>query len=309
MNQHPFHGLVAAPFTPFTAAGAVAYERIPAYARYLRDQGIHCAFICGTTGEGASLSSAERRKTAETWQEHRPDDLRLIVHVGHSSLTEARELAAHADSLGVAAISAAAPSFFKPGSAADLVASCQEIAAAAPNTPFYYYHIPSMTGVSIPCLDFLKLAHDRIPTLRGIKFTYEDLMDYLACLEFADGRYDIVFGRDESLAAAHAIGARGAIGSTYNYLAPIFTRLLEAADRKDLDAARHLQREANDIIAVMARHGGLPAAKAIMKLIGLDLGPVRLPLSQPPAEALDALARDLAQTRLFAYQQTALAKP
>ncbi len=293
MSSPPFHGLTAAPFTPFKTDGSVDYEKIPAYAKHLADTGVTGAFVNGTTGEGPSLTSGERKKIAETWMASAPESLRIIVHVGHASVEESRDLAAHAESIQPAAIAAFAPFFFKPGNAESLVQSIAHIAAAAPATPFYYYQIPSMTGVSIPCFGFLTTAADRIPTLRGIKYTHEDLMDYLACLNFRDGKYDVVFGRDESLAAALAIGAKGAIGSTYNYLAPIFTRLIAAHQSGDTAAALVHQSEANDIIRIMIQHGGLPAAKAIMSLTGQDLGSVRLPLTTLDSTKTEALAKAL----------------
>ncbi len=292
MTTQPFHGLTAAPFTPFKTDGSVDYDKIPSYAKHLYDTGITGAFVNGTTGEGPSLTSVERKKLAEKWMASAPENLRIIIHVGHASVEEARDLAAHAETLKPAAIAAFAPFFFKPASAEALVRTIAHIADAAPATPFYYYQIPSMTGVSISCFDFLTTAADRIPTLRGIKYTHEDLMDYLACLNFHDGKYDVVFGRDESLAAALAIGAKGAIGSTYNYLAPIFIKLLAAHESGDA-AALACQSEANDIIQLMIHQGGLPAAKAIMSLIGHDLGPVRLPLTSLDSAKTAALAKAL----------------
>ena len=293
MISKPFHGLIAAPFTPFKSNGSVDYEKIPTYAQHLAESGVTGAFVNGTTGEGPSLTSAERKKIAEKWMESAPENLRIIIHVGHASVEESRDLAAHAESLKPAAIAAFAPFFFKPGNAESLVQTIASIASAAPETPFYYYQIPSMTGVSIPCIDFLTTAADRIPTLRGIKYTHEDLMDYLACLEFADEKYDVVFGRDESLAAALAIGAKGAIGSTYNYLAPIFTKLIAAHQAGNTAAALAHQSEANEIIRIMIQHGGLPAAKTIMSLTGHDLGPVRLPLLPLDTAKTTALATAL----------------
>lgn len=111
---------------------------------------------------------------------------------------------------------------------------CAGIAVAAPKLPLYYNQIPTMTGVSLPCADFLAAARDRIPNLAGVKFTYENLMDYLACVEFPEGRYDACFGRDEILLAGLSLGAAGAIGSTHNYAAPIYLRLMEAFHRGDL---------------------------------------------------------------------------
>lgn len=293
MTTPPLHGLITATFTPMNNDGSLALDRIPAYAEFLGKNGIAGAFVNGTTGEGSSLTTTERKTVAEAWVAAAPPELRVLIHVGHNSLEEARELAAHAQQIGASGFAALAPSFFKPGSVESLVATCEHIASAAPALPFYYYHIPSMTGVSIPCLDFLKAAKDRIPNLRGIKFTFENLMDYLACLGFEDGRFDIVFGRDEALVPALAIGAKGAIGSTYNFLAPQFQDAIAAFRAGDLPAATAHQSGINEVIDVMIRHGGLPAGKAMMSLLGQDLGPVRLPLKSVSGTAMDQLRTDL----------------
>jgi N-acetylneuraminate lyase len=118
-------------------------------------------------------------------------------------------------------------------------------------------------------------------------------MDYLACLRFENGRYDVVFGRDEALVSALAIGAKGAIGSTYNFLAPQFQVALAAFRAGDLDASAAEQAKINEIIQIMIGNGGLPAGKAMMRLVGLDLGPVRLPLKQLDEGAMEVLGQEL----------------
>jgi len=146
----------------------------------------------------------------------------------------------------------------------------------------------------LSCVAFLEAAGPRIANLAGIKFTHENLMEYLACLRFDDGRYDILFGRDEALAAALAIGAKGAIGSTYNYIAPVFRELMAAFEAGNLELAATRQAEANRIIDVMIRLGGQPAGKAIMRLSGIECGPCRTPLSTLSAGAKERLAQELA---------------
>src|SRR5438270_10808922 len=149
-----FRGLVAAPFTPFTPDRALNLAAIPDYARLLRRNGVGAAFVCGTTGEGLSLNQTERMQVAEAWMKCADAKLRVIVHVGHNCLGEAQELARHAASIGAAAIGAIAPCFFKPRNHGELVAWCAAIAAAAPNVPFYYYNIASLTGVALPVASF-----------------------------------------------------------------------------------------------------------------------------------------------------------
>ncbi|HYG74011.1 MAG TPA: dihydrodipicolinate synthase family protein [Planctomycetota bacterium] len=296
------NGLVAAPFTPLQRDGSLNLGQIEQYSAMLVANGVSGAFICGTTGEGASLTTAERMQVAERWVSAAPRELKVIVHVGHASLADCRTLAQHAEKNRAHAVGCLAPYFFKPASIDDLVSFCAEVAAAAPAVPFYYYHMPSITGVSFSMADFLAAAENRIPTLAGIKFTYENLMDYERCVSFSGGRYDILFGRDEMLLAGLATGCRGAIGSSYNYAAPLYQRLMAAFSAGDLDAARREQGRANEMIAVMIRHGGLQAAKAIMGLIGLDCGPVRLPLRSLNAEQISALRADLEKCGFFEYR-------
>lgn len=292
MFPAPFTGLVAAPFTPFHADGSLNRAAIPAYARFLKQRGVSAAFVCGTTGEGASLSVNEREQVAEAWL--RAGELPVIVHVGHTAPPDARRLSAHAEKHGAAAFSALAPFFFKPRNPAELADWCAAVASAAPSLPFYYYHIPSMTGVSLPVIDFLRLAANRIPNLAGVKYTHEDLADYAACLRHDDGRLDILFGRDELLLEGTDAGARGAVGSTYNYASPLYARLLSALQAGDRAQARALQDQSIAMIAACNSIGvtHLAASKALMPWLGIDCGPVRLPLVQPaPAQLAELRAK------------------
>jgi N-acetylneuraminate lyase len=297
----PLRGLIAAPFTPFHSDGSLALEVVPQLAALLAGNGVSGAFVCGTTGEGYSLTMDERKQVAAAWRRATPARLKLIVHVGHSSAGESRTLARHAAEIGADAISTIAPSFFKPRGVDELVAWCRDVAAAAPGLPFYYYHIPSMTGVNIPVGEFLREAEGKIPNLAGIKFTYEDLEDYTAACAFGGGRYTILFGRDEILLRGLQLGAPGAVGSTYNYAAPLYRRVMQAFAAGDLPLAQREQAKAQGFIDVMNAAGGLPAGKVIMKLIGVDCGPVRLPLRNLTPMQEQQLRADLDATGFFEF--------
>jgi N-acetylneuraminate lyase len=298
-----FRGLVAAPFTPFHADRSLNLDVIPAYARFLRDNGVGAAFVCGTTGEGLSLTLEERLRIAERWVACADDRLRVIVHVGHTCLTDARTLTAHAAKIGASAVSALTPCFFKPRNNAEVVNWCEAVASAAPALPFYYYNIPSMTGIDYPVVDFLAQAQDRIPSLAGVKYTHENLPDYKACVAFAQGRYDILFGRDELLLEGTDAGALGAVGSTYNYAAPLYLRLLAARAAGQATEARALQDTAIKMIAICNGIGvtHLAASKALMAMLGVDCGPVRLPLAQPDATQLATLRTRLNEIGFFDF--------
>lgn len=301
MTPHCLSGLVAAPFTPFARNGELALETIPKLARLLEKNRIAAAFVCGTTGEGVSLTMDERRHVAASWRQALAGDVRLIIHVGCSSLGESRELARHAQEIGADAIASIAPSFFKPASPDALIAWCAEVAAAAPNLPFYYYHMPAMTGVRIPAADFLAGVNGQIPSLAGIKFTDEDLIDFARTSALGAGRHTVLFGRDEILLSGLERGAPGAVGSTYNYAAPLFHRIIDAHAAGNLDEARKHQQRARQFIDILNEFGGLPAGKAIMKLIGVDCGPVRLPLTSLDGEKEKELRRRLQDIGFFDY--------
>jgi N-acetylneuraminate lyase len=152
------------------------------------------------------------------------------------------------------------------------------VAAEVPETHVYFYHIPSFTGVDFPMTALLEYAAAVIPNFAGIKYTHYDLMDFHKCLVFDGGRYDIFWGRDETLLSALVLGAKGAVGSTYNYAAPLYRKIISFCTKGDIEQARRLQLKAVDMVSVLGRYGGLGAGKAFMKYAGIDCGKFRIPV-------------------------------
>ncbi|NPE46300.1 dihydrodipicolinate synthase family protein [Sphingobacterium prati] len=278
-KKHKIKGLIAAAFANYDPTGNIDLDAIPAMTEHLVSQGLRGIFICGTNGEGPSLSTAERMAVAERYIKAIDGRILSFVHVGHSSIAEAKRLAAHAESIGADYISAVSAFYFKPSSVENLVDAMAAIAAAAPHTPFYYYHIPAVTGLQIDMLRFLALAEEKIPTFQGVKYTAATLHEYQACLQYKEGKYDILFGYDELLLPALAVGATGAIGSTYNYAAPLYLEVIRRFNAGDHEGARNLHFEAVQMVQLLVKYGPIPVQRAIMKKIGLDLGQPRLPLT------------------------------
>ena len=271
-------GLVAPVFTPMRADGSLNLDRVEAQAEHLNSQGVVGVFVAGTTGEGMSLAVAERRQLAERWCAVAGKQLPVIVHVGQNSIPEARDLAAHAEKTGAAAIAAVPPSYHRPNTVQDVVACCGDIAAAAPGLPFYYYHIPVYTGVKVNVTEMMACALPRVPTLAGLKFSDGDLVDFGRCVDIYGERFDLFFGVDELLLPALSVGATAAIGTTYNFSAPVYLDMIDAFNRGDMKRARLCHKQARDLVLFMQRLGGLPAMKAAMRRLGVDCGPCRLPL-------------------------------
>lgn len=272
------HGLIAATFAVALPDGSIDLEGIPSLVDKLVDDGLKGVFICGTNGEGPNLTVEERTAVAEAYMASVKGRLSVFVHVGHTSIAESRKLARHAENIGADAISAVAAFYFKPANVVNLVDSMAQIAAAAPNTPFYYYHIPALTGVGMDMLEFLRLGEERIPNLAGIKYTASTIHEYQACLNYKGGKFDVLYGYDELLLPALAVGARGAVGSTYNFAAPLYLRVMELFRNGELHEAQRLQLLLVNMIREMVKFSPIPAQKAIMEMIGFDLGPSRLPL-------------------------------
>lgn len=289
----PIVGLVPAVLTPFTPSGDLNLGAIESQAELLVGDGVSGVFVGGTTGEFSSLMLDERLALTTRWAEVlKGTAVRLVVHVGANCLAESRALVAHAQSHGAASVAMVSPSYFKPRSAEVLIECCREVAAAAPDTPFYFYDIPMLTGVTFPVADWIEEAAARIPTLVGAKFTNPDLMTYQRLLRAGGGRFDVLFGMDEQLLAAVALGGRGAVGSGYNFAAPHFHRLLVAVGKGDFGTARGLQFTAVELIDLMFRVGYLAAAKDLMRLRGVELGPVRLPQVTFTPEQATAFRRE-----------------
>jgi N-acetylneuraminate lyase len=287
-------GFIAAPHTPFHPDGRLNLSVVPLQAEILERNAVAGAFICGTTGESHSLTTAERTQNAEAWKQAlRSRNLKLIVHAGHNCVEDAKALAAHAQAIAADAVAIMAPSYFKPASVQELVDFCAPIASAASKLPFYFYDIPCFTGVSLPMPDFLKQASPRIPNLAGLKFTQMNLVALQQCLHAEDGRFNILFGVDEMLLAALALGVTGAVGSTYNFAAPLYKKLMSAFQAGDLAAARALQFKSVRLVEVLCQYGGLPAGKAVMAMLGADCGPVRLPLRQLNGEEIEGLRKQI----------------
>uniref|UniRef100_A0A3Q2I022 N-acetylneuraminate lyase n=1 Tax=Equus caballus TaxID=9796 RepID=A0A3Q2I022_HORSE len=214
----------------------------------------------------------------------------VVIHVGALSLKESQELAQHAAEIGADGIAVIAPFFLKPWNKDVLINFLKEVAAAAPALPFYYYHIPALTGVKIRAEEVLDGIQEKIPTFQGLKFSDTDLLDFGQCVDQNRQRqFAFLFGVDEQLLSALVMGATGAVGSTYNYLGKKTNQMLEAFERKDFSSALNHQFCIQRFINFVVKLGfGVSQTKAIMTLVsGIPMGPPRLPLQKASREFTD----------------------
>ena len=298
-------GLVPATFTPFHADGSLNLGLVEPLVEHLIRDGVTGLYVCGSTGEGISLTREERMATSAAFVAATRKRIPVVVQVGHNSIAEARLLAAHAQSVGADAISATPPSYFKPPTLTALIDSMAEIAAAAPDLPFYYYHTPGMTGVTPNIAALVRDGQASIPTLVGVKFTHHPVFNMQAALAVEDGRYNLLFGSDEMMLSGLCGGAHGAVGSTYNFAAPLFNRIIAAFTARDMPTAQRLQAHAVEMVNVLVRHGGNAAIKSVMAFLDLDCGPVRLPQVALTREQQERLRQELNTIGFFVWGREA----
>jgi len=295
-----YNGLVAAPFTPMDKNGKVNFEMIPDYYDFLEKNGVAGAFINGSTGEGASLTNKEREAQALKWSEclNNGGKMRVINMVGGTSYDECIEHALLSRQLGLSAIAMVAPYYFKPADDSYLAEFVARIGESVPDMPVYFYHIPVLTGVYHQMYGFLKKISEMLPNFAGIKYTDENIMDFHLCLNFKNSKYDLLWGRDECLLSVFTIGCRGVIGSTYNYAAPLYHKLIKAFDDGDLEEARRLQRISVGIVQLLGKYGGMGTGKAFMKYIGMDCGKYRLPVRNLTDIMYEDFVKDVEQLNM-----------
>ena len=303
-DKHFLNGLIAAPFTPMKEDGGINLPMIKKYADTIAEKGcVTGVFICGTTGEYASTTVEERKAVAEAWVEGAAGRFKVVVHVGSNCYVDAADLARHAKEIGADAVASIAPNYYKPSTVKDLVMFLKPVAEAGGDLPFYYYNLPSMSGVRLPLTDFLIEGKKEMPNLVGIKFSDSDFYQMQLLVNLSGGEFNILNGSDEMLIAGIACGAQGAVGSTYNYVPRIYQNMIDSYRSGDVAAARQWQWEAVKIVNVLIDHGGgVRGGKAFMKLAGVDCGQCRYPVSQVSDEEMKVIEKRLRkETRFFDF--------
>ena len=301
MEYKRFTGLLAAAHTPFDASGELNLSVVPQIVEHLIDAGMSGLYTVGSTGEGVSLRASERRAVVEAYVSAAAGRVPIIVQVGSNSLAESCDLAAHAQECGADAVSSNAPSYFKINTVSGLVEAMSQIASATPELPFYHYYIPQFTGSEVDMLEFLDQGSRVIPSLVGLKYTDLKVHEYQACLNFDGGRFDVLWGCDEMLLSALVVGATSGVGSTYNIAAPLYRRIVDAYQAGDLESARKWQLCSVNMVRVLYAHDLHPSIKSVMGMMGIDVGPCRLPLGGLDDSAKAALRKDLDAIGFFEW--------
>lgn len=291
--------LFAATYAPMKTTGELNLDLVHAYAGFLKNNEVYGAFINGSTGDFVSLSTHERNQLLEQWAAHK-EDLKLINHVGHTNLREAQEMAQHSRDKadGIAAL---APFYFVPQDLNKLLDYCASIAEHAPELPFFYYHLPALTGANFSMEAFIPLAKEHIPNFAGVKFTENNLVAFQKN-NAAHQDLHVLFGVDEAFLPSLALGAKGWVGSTYNQLAPLYHAIKQAFEAGEIIKANQLQGLAISFVEQLDGLGGFNGmGKSFMRLLGMDCGPSRYPHTTAETNQLNTVMETFKRSGLEPY--------
>ena len=297
-------GILPALITPMDDDGVeVNYDSLGKLVEQQIRRGVSGFFVCGGTGEGLLLAPEERTKVVAAVVEAAAGRASVIAHIGAMDTATAAKLAGEAVALGVDAVSAVPPIYFRVDDDA-LVEHYRLIGEAARGVPLYPYQIPSATGVDLNARLMERLLS--IPNLAGIKYSSYNLYDMRNIIELAPGRLSVLSGFDEVCLAALSMGAHGAIGSTYNVMPAAFAALYRAMEAGDLAGARELQFRANRVIKALLTAPLIAGLKAVLSAQGIPCGAPRRPQRPLTPAERDSLLAAVADAGLEALEAEAL---
>ncbi len=266
------NAIYSALFTPFDSNGDVDAKALEKIIKWELDKGIEGFYCCGSSGEGILLTQKERELVTEVVANTCGGEVPFIVHVGSLNTKIACDLAKHAQSKGACAVSAIPPIYYHYTQ--DEINSYYLDIATATDLGVIVYNIPQFTGISFTTANPL-LSDKRII---GLKHTSMNLYD-LERIGKAYPEKVLINGFDEIFLSALSAGATATIGTTVNFLYPVFGKIREAFNKGDITKARELQHRLNDAVQAIVSTSVFPAAKYSLTLLGVDAGICRKPFA------------------------------
>ncbi len=282
-----FKGIFTALLTPFDATDAVNEKELRRLIDFNLDMGVNGFYVTGSTGEAFMLTTEERMRVMEIVRDAAPAST-LIAHVGSVDERAAVRLAAHAAHLGYDLVSSVSPFYYK-FSFREIREYYERVADAA-GIPMLVYHIPAFSGVNMGVGEMDAFLSDS--RFIGIKYTSNDFFTMESCKSLHPDKL-IYNGYDEMLLAGLAMGADGAIGSTYNFMADKFVKIYSLFAENRIDEARAVQQEANRIITILCDLGVMQAEKEVLCQLGFDFGECRRPFGELNEEQKGRIAREI----------------
>ncbi len=280
LKPRHFGAVMSAMVTPFDAQGHLDLDAAQRLARWLAERGNDGLVLAATTGEGATLSDAERRDLVRAVSE--AVTIPVVAGTGSNDTRHSIELTREAEGLGAAGVIVVAPYYSRPPQAG--IEAHFRAVAAATRLPVMLYDVPLRTGRRVAEDVLLRLFRE-VPNILAFKDATADPPAAAALVAQAGAHFDLYSGDDTYTLPLLAMGAVGVVGTTTHWTGPWFQRMIAAFHAGDADGARAIQarliesfRFANSDEAVFSM-----SIKAMLRTLGMPVGDCRLPL--PPAPA------------------------
>lgn len=283
-NLEKYKGIIPAFYACYDEEGNVSPKRVQALTEYYINKGVKGVYVNGSSGECIYQSIEDRKITLENVMKAAKGKLTVIAHVACNNTKDSEELARHAESIGVDAIAAIPPIYFRLPEYA-IAEYWNDMSKAAPNTDFIIYNIPQLAGVALTLGLFAKMREN--PRVIGVKNSSMPVQDIQMFKAEAGDDYIIFNGPDEQFISGRIIGAEAGIGGTYGVMPELFLKMDELVKAGRMEEAMKVQYAANDIIYKMCSCKGnmYGVIKEILRMNeNLDLGGVRKPLASLFAE-------------------------
>ena len=285
MTKPIFTGVCTALVTPFLENRL----NTPMLRQLIRRQelaGTDALVICGTTGESAALTDAEKLELFRVSREAIPEGLPFIAGTGSNNTSHAVALSQAAQELGADALLVVSP-YYNKATEDGLYRHYRHIAQAV-SIPVILYNVPSRTGLDIPVSVYKKLAE--IPNIVGVKEASSDIRKIAKIRQQCPRDFSIWCGNDDLAVPALSLGAAGLISVVSNVEPELTQAMVKAALDGDFDTASDLQCRLLPLMQALFREVNPVPVKEALKLIGLDCGSCRLPLGEAGPETKEALA-------------------
>lgn len=281
MKYAKYKGIFPAFYACYDSEGNVSTQATKDFVEYLIGKGVAGLYVGGSSGECIYLSVEERKQTLEAVMEVAKGRIAIIAHVACNNTKDSQELARHAESLGVDAIAAIPPIYFRLPERA-IAKYWNDISAAAPNTDFVIYNIPQLAGVALTLSLFDEmLKNPRVIGVKNSSMPIQDIQMFKRQAAINNKEVVVFNGPDEQFVGGRIIGADGGIGGTYGVMPELFVKLDALLKAGDFENAGKLQDDIDEVIYTMCSANGnmyAVAKAALKKLSGIDLGGVREPL-------------------------------
>jgi 4-hydroxy-tetrahydrodipicolinate synthase len=291
--DRPFGRVLTAMVTPFDISGAIDLDTAARLAGYLVDEQANDGLvISGTGGESPTTSDAEKADLVQAVVEAVGDRAHIVAGIGTFDTIHSVHLAQQAAKAGAHGLLSVTPYYSKPPQSG-LLAHFRAVADAT-DLPTLLYDIPGRTGIPIATETLLALGgHDRIV---GVKDAKGDLA--ASSQVIAETGLAFYSGDDSMTLPLLSVGGVGVVGTSTHFCGPETKAMIEAYERGDVAEALRLHRELLPIFTGIFRTAGTILVKAGLRLRGLDVGPVRLPLVDATEHEIEHLRADLAAAGL-----------